>query len=110
MPLNVPALGAAETVTVVDDVSFVQPPVPTTTYLISDVPADTPVTSPLSSIVATLVVTELHDPPVPLVDNEVVPFAHKEIEPEISPASGAAVIVTVLVAVSFAQPPVPVTT
>jgi hypothetical protein len=44
------------------------------------------------------------------VVKDVVPFAHIAIVPLISPASGAAVIVTVLVAVSFAQPPVPVTT
>ena len=110
MPLNVPALGAAVTVTVVDAVSFAQPPVPVTMYLIVDVPADTGVTSPMPSIVATPVDTEVHEPPVPVVDNVVVPSEQISIVPLISPASGAVVIVTVLVAVSFAQPPEPVTT
>ena len=81
-----------------------------TIYLIVDVPADTAVTTPLPSIVATPVDAELHEPPVPLVDKVVVPFEHNAVVPLISPASGAAVIVTVLVAVSFEQPPVPVTT
>ena len=110
VPLNVPALGGAVTVTVVDAVSFAQPPVPVTIYLIVDVPADTAVTTPLPSIVATPVDAELHEPPVPLVDKVVVPFEHNAVVPLISPASGAAVMVTVLVAVSFEQPPVPVTT
>ena len=110
VPLNVPALGAAVTVTTVDAVSFAQPPVPVTMYLIVDVPADTAVTTPLPFIVATPVDTELHVPPVPVVDKVVVPFEQIAVVPLISPASGAAVIVTVLVAVSFAQPPVPVTT
>ena len=110
VPLNVPALGAAVTVTTVDAVSFAQPPVPVTIYLIVDVPAETAVTTPLTSIVATPVEAELHEPPLPLVDKFVVPFEQIAVVPLISPASGAAVIVTVLVAVSFAQPPVPVTT
>ena len=94
-----PALGTAVTVTVVDAVSFAQTPVPTTTYLISDVPADTGVTSPLPSIVATPVDTELHVPPVPVVDNVVVPFAHNEVDPVISPASGAEVMVKLSVTI-----------
>ena len=110
MPPNVPALGTAVMVTVVEAVSFAQPPVPATIYLIIDEPADTGVTTPATSIVATLVDTELHEPPLPLVDKVSVPFEHNAVVPLISPASGAAVIVTVLVAVSFAQPPVPVTT
>ena len=37
------------------------------------------------------------------------PFEQIAVVPEIVPAEGAAVTVTVLVAVAFAQPPVPVT-
>ena len=110
VPLNVPALGNAVIVTNADAVSFAQPPDPVTMYLIVDVPADTAVTTPLPSTVATPVDTELHVPPVPVVDNVSVPFEQISVVPVISPASGAAVIVTVLVAVSFAQPPEPVTT
>ena len=108
MPLNVPALGSAVTVTVVDAVSFAQPPVPVTMYLISDVPADTPATSPLPSIVATPVDTELHEPPVPVDDKVVVPFEHIDVVPLTLPATGAAVMVNTLVSDTFAQPPAPV--
>ena len=108
-PLIVPAFGAAVTVTVVDAVSFAQPPVPVTMYLIVDVPAETAVTSPLPSIVATPVDAELHEPPVPVVVKVSVPFVHNAIVPLISPASGTDVIVNTLVSNTSAQPPVPVT-
>ena len=104
-----PALGTAVTVTIVDAVSFAQPPVPVTIYLIVDVPADTPDTTPLPFIVATPVDNELHEPPVPLVDNVVVPFEQISVVPLMLPAFGDAVMVTVLVAVASLQPPVPVT-
>ena len=109
VPPNVPALGAAVIVTVAVAVSFAQPPVPSTIYLIIDVPADTGVTTPLPSTVATPVDTELHVPPVPVVDKVSVPFEHIPVVPLMSPASGADVIVTVLVAVASLHPPVPST-
>ncbi len=93
VPLNVPALGNAVIVTNADAVSFAQPPVPVTIYLIVEVPADTAVTTPLPSTVATPVDTELHVPPVPDVVKVSVPFEHIAVVPLISPASGAAVIV-----------------
>jgi hypothetical protein len=108
-PLIVPALDAAVTVTTVDAVSFAQPPEPVTIYLIVVVPADTGVTTPLPFIVATPVDTELHEPPVPVVDKVVVPLEQIEVVPLMSPASGAEVMVTVLVAVASLQPPMPVT-
>ena len=109
VPLNVPALGGAVTVTTVDAVSFAQPPVPVTIYLIVDVPADTAVTSPPPSTVATPVDAELHEPPLPLGDKVVVPFEQIVIVPLISPAYGAEVIVNTLVSNTSAQPPVPAT-
>ena len=77
-PLNVPAFGAVVTVTVLVAVSFAQPPVPVTTYLIVDVPADTPVINPeLALMVATPVLVELHAPPVsPSVVKVTVPSEH----------------------------------
>ena len=93
MPLNVPALGTAVMVTVAEAVSFAQPPVPATIYLIIDEPADTGVTTPATSIVATPVDTELHEPPVPVVDKVVVPFAHIDVVPLMVPATGAEVMV-----------------
>jgi len=74
------------------------------------VPADTAATAPeLASIVATDVLLEDHVPPEPLVLNVVEPLEQIAVVPLIVPAFGAAVTVTVLVAVAFEQPPVPAT-
>ena len=108
VPLNVPALGAAVTVTTVDAVSFAQPPVPVTIYLIVVVPADTAVTTPLPFTVATLVDTELHVPPVPVVDKVVVPFEQIPVVPLMSPASGAALIIMSFGDSTSLQPPKPI--
>jgi hypothetical protein len=64
-PLMVPAFAAEVTVTVLVAVSFAQPPVPVTIYLMVDVPAATGVITPVEEfIVATPVLVELHAPPV----------------------------------------------
>ena len=61
------------------------------------------------STVATAVSDELQLPPVPVVLNCVVLPAHTFCVPLIVPAFGAAVTVTVLVAVALAHGAVPVT-
>jgi hypothetical protein len=110
VPLSVPALGAAVTVTVLVAVSFAHPPVPVTMYLMVVVPAATAVTTPVvASTVATPVFTELNAPASPSEENVVVPSEHTDCVPESTPALGSVVTVTVLVAVASAQPPVPVT-
>ena len=75
VPLKVPAFAAVVTVTVLVAVSFAQPPVPVTTYLMVDVPAATGVITPVVEFtVATPVLVELHAPPVsPSVVNVTVP-------------------------------------
>ena len=72
-------------------------------------PEATPVTTPDAFTVATPRLDELQVPPVPVVVSVVVNPVQIAFVPEITPAFGAAVTVTVLVAVAFAQPPVPVT-
>ena len=60
--------------------------------------------------VATKVFEEVHAPPASPSDVKVVvPLLHIACVPLIVPAFGAAVTVTVLVAVASAHPPVPVT-
>jgi hypothetical protein len=89
VPLIVPAFGAAVTVTVLVAVALVQPPVPTTVYVIVVVPAETPVTSPLTElIVATPVLLEDHDPPTPDVLKVVEPLEQIAVVPLIVPAFG----------------------
>jgi hypothetical protein len=75
------------------------------------VPAETPVTTPvLLFTVATPAAFEDQVPPVfPLDEKEVVPATQMFCVPLTVPAFGAAVTVTVLVAVAFEHPPVPVT-
>ena len=74
------------------------------------VPAPTPVTRPEASTVATAVLLEDQVPPgFPLELKVVVPFEHIACVPLRVPATGPAVMVTSLVAVALAQPPVPVT-
>lgn len=52
-------------------------------------------------------VAEIQVPPFPFVVSVVVPFVQRAVVPDIVPAFGAAVTVTVVVAIAFAQPPVP---
>lgn len=72
-------------------------------------PADAPLTTPVDEIVATEGVPEDHVPPVPVEESVAVPLAQIAVVPESVPAEGAAVTVTVVVAVTVAQPPIPVT-
>ena len=58
-------------------------------------------------MVATAGVAEDQLPPVTEDVKVEEPFAQMAVVPEIVPAEGAAVTVTVLVTVAFAQPPVP---
>ena len=60
-------------------------------------------------IVATAVLPDVQAPPDTVEANVVVPLEQTVCVPLKVPAVGAAVTVTVLVAVAFAQPPVPVT-
>ena len=48
-------------------------------------------------------------PPEIVEESVVVPFEQIAVVPESVPAEGGAVTVTVIVAVAFAQPPVPAT-
>ena len=75
------------------------------------VPEPTPVTTPVEAFtVATPVAFEDHAPPAfPLLVNVVVPPTQIDCVPLTEPALGAAVTVTVRVAVALEQPPVPVT-
>jgi hypothetical protein len=74
------------------------------------VPADTPVTSPVEAlIVATPVALLVQLPPVIVDVKVVVPATQMVWVPLRVPADGAAVTVTVRVAVAFVQPPEPVT-
>ena len=74
------------------------------------VPAPTPVTSPVELLtVATPVAFDDQAPPAaPFDEKVVVPAAQMVCVPLSVPAFGAAVTVTVLVAVALAHPPVPV--
>jgi hypothetical protein len=109
VPLNVPALGAAVTVTVRVAVALVeQGEVAVTVYVIVAVPAATPVTTPVELFtVATAVLLDDHAPPLfPFEVNVVVPLTHMFCVPLTVPALGAAVTVTVRVAVALLQPTV----
>jgi hypothetical protein len=111
VPANVPALGGAVTVTTNDAVAFEHPPEPATVYVIVAVPAVTPLIAPVELFtVAIAVLSELQEPPaVPSLVNVVVPPTQIACVPLNIPAIGAAVTVTVRVAVTFEHPPVPVT-
>jgi hypothetical protein len=75
----------------------------------TDVPAATPATAPVEALmVATAGVVEDQAPPVTEEVSVEVPLEQIAVVPEIVPADGAAVTVTVAVVVAFAQPPVPV--
>jgi hypothetical protein len=74
------------------------------------VPALTPATAPVELlIVATAGVAEDQLPPVTEEVKVEEPLAQIAVVPEMVPAEGAAVTVTVAVVVAFAQPPVPAT-
>jgi hypothetical protein len=61
-------------------------------------------------MVATAGVAEVHAPPAfPLEVSVVVPLAQIAVVPDIVPAEGTAVTVTVAEVETFAQPPVPLT-
>ncbi len=76
----------------------------------TEVPAATPVTAPVEALmVATAGVAEDQAPPVTEELKVEVPLEQIAVVPEIVPAEGAAVTVTVAVVVAFAQPPVPAT-
>jgi hypothetical protein len=110
VPDIVPAEGTAVTVTVAVVDTLAQPPVPVIVYVITDVPADTPVTAPVEAlIVATAGVADVQDPPVTEDVKVEEPLAQIAVVPEIVPAEGTAVTVTVAVVDTLAQPPVPVT-
>ena len=73
-------------------------------------PAATPVTSPeVALTVAMLVALLVQVPPVTVDVKVVMLFTQMPCVPLSVPAIGAAVTVTVRVAVAFAQPPVPTT-
>ena len=67
------------------------------------------ITPVVALTVAVPVFDELHVPPVCVDENVVVKPTHTFCVPDKVPATGAAVTVTVLVAVTFGQPPVPTT-
>jgi hypothetical protein len=74
------------------------------------VPAATPVTTPVDALTVAIPVAPLdHDPPDDVDEKVVVPATQIACVPLKVPAKGAAVTVTVRVAVAFAQPPVPAT-
>jgi hypothetical protein len=75
-----------------------------------EVPADTGVITPVDEFIVALAVSDdVHVPPEDPSDvNVVVPLEHTACVPLTVPAFGAAVTVTVRVAVVLAQPPEPV--
>ena len=78
--------------------------------MIVAVPAATPVTTPVDALTVAIPVAPLdHDPPADVDVKVVVPATQISCVPLNVPAKGAAVTVTVRVAVAFAQPPVPAT-
>ena len=75
------------------------------------VPAATPLIAPvlLLTVATPVLLDDQAPPPVPLVLKVVVPATQMFCVPLKVPAFGGAATVTVLVAVAFAHPPVPVT-
>ena len=107
-PDNVPAEGAAVTVTGVVVVAFAQPPDPLMVYKIFIVPAVKPETTP-EEFTAAIEVFELDQvPPEILGFNVEVLASQTNVFPVIVATVVGAVTVTVAVVVAFAQPPVPV--
>ena len=115
LPLNVPATGAVVITITLLAVSFEHPPVPDTIYLNVSFPDDDPFTLAESLLLLAIDALELLKLQAPAllfpvtVYNTFVALEHIESSPDIVPATGGAVTVTVLVAVAFEQPPVPVT-
>ena len=96
------AAGRATTFTVRVAVALVQPPVPVTVYVIVEEPAATPVTTPVELFtVATPVLFDVQAPAFPLDVNVVVAPGQTSCVPLNVPAFGAAVTVTVRVAVAL---------
>jgi hypothetical protein len=114
VPEIFPAVGTAVTLTIVVcvAVTFEQLPVPVTVYVMVVVPALTPVTAPVVLLMAATVgIEEVQAPPGTDDVNVADPFAQMAVVPVMLPAVGAAVTVTVVVAVALtpAQLPVPFT-
>jgi hypothetical protein len=84
VPLNVPAEGAAVTVTVRVAVTLVQPPVAVLVYVIVAVPAATPLTTPVDAMTVAIAVLLLDhvNAPVPpdAVTEKVVVFVPPELQ------------------------------
>ena len=101
-PVPVGAAGLANTFTVRVAVALVQPPVPVTVYVIVAEPAATPVIIPVELLtVAMPVLLDVQAPPLfPLEVNGVVAPIQTSWVPLTVPALGAAVTVTVRVAVA----------
>lgn len=107
--MTVATLVGAVTVTVAVVDAEAQPPLPATLYTMTDVPAVKPETTPEELTVATAGVTEVQFPLETFeVSVDVDPTQSASV-PEIVPAVGGAVTVTVAVVVAFEQPPVPAT-
>jgi hypothetical protein len=98
VPLSVPALAAAVTVTVRVAVAFVQGADPVTVYVIVAVPAAMPDMAPVDAFtVATAASLVVHAPPaVPLLVKVVLPPTQIACVPLTVPALGAATTVTVV--------------
>ena len=100
-----PALGAAETVTVVVAVASAQPPLPATVYVITEVPALTPETSPVEALmVATEVVAEDQVPPLIVEESVDDPPEHTAVVPEIVPAEVAGIMVKIKLSLTVLIP------
>ena len=102
-------VGNAVTVTVEVVDAVAQPPVPATLYTMTDVPAVNPETTPEELTVATAGDTEVQFPPDTFDESVVVDPTQSACVPEMVPAVGGAVTVTVVVVVTVAHPPVPAT-
>ena len=110
VPLKSPALTGKVIVTVLVSIASAQPPEPVTVYVIVASPADWAVMSPVDAfIVATSVSDENHVPEPPFELNVVVLVEHISCVPLNVPAFGAAVIVTMRVAVALGQASSPAT-
>lgn len=104
-PVPVGAAGRANTFTVRVAVALVHPPVPITVYVIVAEPVATLVITPVELLtVAMPVLLDVHAPPLfPLEENDVVAPIQTSCVPLTVPALGAAVTVTVRVAVAFVE-------
>lgn len=67
------------------------------------VPLVTPCTTPVEDIVATSVFEEVHVPPVTDADKLLILPAHTVLLPDIRPADGSGLTVTVFIAVAVLQ-------